>query len=71
MNMKNYWLIFYRKMGKITTYIEEKKGKFAEFDLQDVKVQEKLKHSKSKEKKLQKQLQKDAEKVKFVRLNTY
>ncbi|XP_072897085.1 structural maintenance of chromosomes protein 4 [Hemitrygon akajei] len=52
-----------KKMGKITKFIDEKKGKFAEFDLQDVKVREKLKHSKSKEKKLQKQLQKDNEKL--------
>ncbi|XP_043558007.1 structural maintenance of chromosomes protein 4 isoform X3 [Chiloscyllium plagiosum] len=52
-----------KKLGKITKFIEEKKEEFAQFDLQDVKVREKLKHSKSKEKKLQKQLQKDIEKL--------
>ncbi|XP_038671092.1 structural maintenance of chromosomes protein 4 [Scyliorhinus canicula] len=52
-----------KKLGKITKFIEEKKETFAQFDLQDVKVREKLKHSKSKEKKLQKQLQKDMEKL--------
>lgn len=52
-----------RKLKKITTFLEENKTKFTELDLQDVKVREKLKHAKSKTKKLEKQLQKDKEKV--------
>uniref|UniRef100_UPI00398F590E structural maintenance of chromosomes protein 4 n=1 Tax=Pristiophorus japonicus TaxID=55135 RepID=UPI00398F590E len=52
-----------KNVGKITKFIEEKKEKFAQFDLQDVKVREKLKHSKSKANKLQKQLQKDTGKL--------
>ncbi|MGH0161302.1 UNVERIFIED_CONTAM: hypothetical protein FKN15_049082 [Acipenser sinensis] len=51
-----------KKLGKITKFIEERKEKFTQLDLQDVEVREKLKHSKSKVKKLQKQLQKDKEK---------
>lgn len=50
-------------MNKITKFIEESKEKFTELDLQDVKVRENLKHAKSKAKKLEKQLQKDKEKV--------
>ncbi|KFV98226.1 Structural maintenance of chromosomes protein 4, partial [Eurypyga helias] len=52
-----------KKMDKITTFIEEKKEKFTQLDLQDVKLRENLKHAKSQAKKLEKQLQKDKEKV--------
>uniref|UniRef100_A0A3B4HD07 Structural maintenance of chromosomes protein 4-like n=1 Tax=Pundamilia nyererei TaxID=303518 RepID=A0A3B4HD07_9CICH len=40
---------------------------FTQLDLQDVEVREKIKHSKSKNKKLQKQLEKDKEKLEEVR----
>lgn len=50
-------------MGKLTKFIEGQKEKFTQLDLQDVEAREKLKHSKTKSKKLQKQLQKDKEKV--------
>ncbi|NXW27362.1 SMC4 protein, partial [Phaetusa simplex] len=53
----------FRKLSKITKFVEEKKEKFTQLDLQDVKVRENLKHAKSKAKKLEKQLQKDKEKV--------
>lgn len=52
-----------RKQNKINKYIETQKEKFTQLDLQDVEVREKIKHSKSKNKKLQKQLEKDKEKV--------
>uniref|UniRef100_A0AAY4E0C5 Structural maintenance of chromosomes protein n=1 Tax=Denticeps clupeoides TaxID=299321 RepID=A0AAY4E0C5_9TELE len=51
-----------KKLGKLTKYIEGQKEKFTQMDLQDVEVREKLKHCKSKAKKLEKQLQKDREK---------
>lgn len=44
-------------------YIETQKEKFTQLDLQDVEAREKIKHCKSKNKKLQKQLEKDKEKV--------
>ncbi|NXJ63406.1 SMC4 protein, partial [Rostratula benghalensis] len=52
-----------KKLSKITKLVEEKKAKFTELDLQDIKVRENLKHAKSKAKKLEKQLQKEKEKV--------
>lgn len=52
-----------RKQNKLNKYIETQKEKFTQLDLQDVEVREKIKHSKSKNKKLQKQLEKDKEKV--------
>lgn len=52
-----------RKQNKLNKYIETQKEKFTQLDLQDVEVREKIKHSKSKHKKLQKQLEKDKEKV--------
>lgn len=63
----NDWLFscFARKLNKITKYIEENKEKFTQLDLEDVQVREKLKHASSKAKKLEKQLQKDKEKVGF------
>uniref|UniRef100_A0A673BI80 Structural maintenance of chromosomes protein n=1 Tax=Sphaeramia orbicularis TaxID=375764 RepID=A0A673BI80_9TELE len=48
-------------------YIETQKEKFTQLDLQDVEVREKIKHSKSKNKKLQKQLEKEKEKLEEVR----
>lgn len=56
-------LYFTRKQNKLNKYIETQKEKFTQLDLQDVEVREKIKHSKSKNKKLQKQLEKDKEKV--------
>lgn len=53
----------FRKITKITKFIEENKEKFTQLDLQDIKVRENLKNAKSKAKKLEKQLQKDKEKV--------
>lgn len=53
----------FRKLNKITSFIEENKKKFSQLDLEDVQVREKLKHAKSNYKKLEKQLQKDKEKV--------
>lgn len=58
-----FFLFSYRKCNKMTKFIEENKEKFNQLDLQDVKVRENLKHAKSKAKKLEKQLQKDKEKV--------
>lgn len=58
-----FFLSSFRKYNKITKFIEENKEKFTQLDLQDVKVRENLKHAKSKAKKLEKQLQKDKEKV--------
>lgn len=52
-----------RKQNKLNKYIETQKEKFTQLDLQDVEVREKIKHSKSKIKKLHKQLEKDKEKV--------
>lgn len=52
-----------RKQNKLNKYIETQKEKFTQLDLQDVEVREKIKHCKSKNKKLQKQLEKDKEKV--------
>uniref|UniRef100_A0A3P9N039 Structural maintenance of chromosomes protein 4 n=1 Tax=Poecilia reticulata TaxID=8081 RepID=A0A3P9N039_POERE len=51
-----------KKKNKINKYIETQKGKFTQLDLQDVEVREKIKHSKSKNKALQKQLEKDQKK---------
>ncbi|XP_062988100.1 structural maintenance of chromosomes protein 4 [Elgaria multicarinata webbii] len=56
-----------KKLNKITAFIEENKNKFTKLDLEDVQLREKLKHAKSKAKKLEKQLQKDKEKVEDVR----
>uniref|UniRef100_A0A8D2J105 Structural maintenance of chromosomes protein n=1 Tax=Varanus komodoensis TaxID=61221 RepID=A0A8D2J105_VARKO len=56
-----------KKLNKITAFIEENKNKFTKLDLEDVQVREKLKHAKSKSKKLEKQLQKDKEKVEDLR----
>lgn len=53
----------FRKLSKITAFIEENKNKFNQLDLEDVQIRENLKHAKSKSKKLEKQLQKDKEKV--------
>uniref|UniRef100_A0A3B5QUY3 Structural maintenance of chromosomes protein 4 n=1 Tax=Xiphophorus maculatus TaxID=8083 RepID=A0A3B5QUY3_XIPMA len=53
-----------KKKNKINKYIETQKGKFTQLDLQDVEVREKIKHSKSKNKALQKQLEKDQKKKK-------
>lgn len=62
--MKYFFFLFSsRKSNTITKFIEENKQKFTQLDLQDVKVRENLKHTKSKAKKLEKQLQKDKEKV--------
>ncbi|XP_030071889.1 structural maintenance of chromosomes protein 4 isoform X2 [Microcaecilia unicolor] len=52
-----------KRLNKITNFIEQSREKFTQLDLQDVDVREKLKHAKSKSKKLHKQLQKDKEKV--------
>lgn len=52
-----------RKQNKLNKYIETQKEKFTQLDLQDVEVREKIKHCKSKNKKLLKQLEKDKEKV--------
>lgn len=52
-----------RKQNKLNKYIETQKEKFTQLDLQDVEAREKIKHCKSKNKKLQKQLEKDKEKV--------
>uniref|UniRef100_A0A3B3WV66 Structural maintenance of chromosomes protein n=1 Tax=Poecilia mexicana TaxID=48701 RepID=A0A3B3WV66_9TELE len=58
---------YYVKKNKINKYIETQKGKFTQLDLQDVEVREKIKHSKSKNKALQKQLEKDQKKLEEVR----
>ena len=52
-----------RKQNKLNKYIETQKAKFTQLDLRDVEMREKLKHTKSKNKKGQKQLEKDKEKV--------
>lgn len=57
------FLFFFREMNKINKFVEESREKFTQLDLHDVDLREKLKHAKSKVKKLQKQLQKDNEKV--------
>lgn len=63
------WFSFFaRKLNKITKFIEENREKFTQLDLEDVQVREKLKHASSKAKKLEKQLQKDKEKVGFRRI---
>lgn len=60
----SFFLFFpFRKRDKITKFVEKKKEEFTQWDLQDVKVRENLKHAKSKTKKLEKQIQKDKEKV--------
>uniref|UniRef100_A0A8D2KUS1 Structural maintenance of chromosomes protein n=1 Tax=Varanus komodoensis TaxID=61221 RepID=A0A8D2KUS1_VARKO len=64
---KNKIYQYYMKLNKITAFIEENKNKFTKLDLEDVQVREKLKHAKSKSKKLEKQLQKDKEKVEDLR----
>uniref|UniRef100_A0A8C6W375 Structural maintenance of chromosomes protein n=1 Tax=Nannospalax galili TaxID=1026970 RepID=A0A8C6W375_NANGA len=52
-----------KNLNKTTKFIEENKEKFTQLDLEDVQVREKLKHATSKTKKLEKQFQKDKEKV--------
>ncbi|KAH0624117.1 hypothetical protein JD844_007511 [Phrynosoma platyrhinos] len=64
---KNKICQYYIKLNKITAFIEENKNKFTQLDLEDVQVREKLKHAKSKSKKLEKQLQKDKEKTEELR----
>lgn len=59
--------LFGRKLNKVTKFIEQNKEKFTQLDLEDVQVREKLKHATSKAKKLEKQLQKDKEKVSIRR----
>lgn len=69
LNIQNsdWWFSYFaRKLNKITKFIEENKEKFTKLDLEDVQVREKLKHATSKAKKLEKQLQKDKEKVGYV-----
>ncbi|XP_078734648.1 structural maintenance of chromosomes protein 4 isoform X1 [Lampetra fluviatilis] len=56
-----------KKLDKIKAYIEEHKKTFVQYDLQDVKMRENLKNCASKEKKLAKQLVKDADKLKEIR----
>nr|AAI07945.1 Smc4 protein [Rattus norvegicus] len=56
-----------KKLNKVTKFIEQNKEKFTQLDLEDVQVREKLKHATSKAKKLEKQLQKDKEKVSIRR----
>uniref|UniRef100_A0A8B9IYA8 Structural maintenance of chromosomes protein n=1 Tax=Amazona collaria TaxID=241587 RepID=A0A8B9IYA8_9PSIT len=53
-----------KKRDEITKFVEKKKEEFTQWDLQDVKVRENLKHAKNKTKKLEKQIQKDKEKSK-------
>uniref|UniRef100_A0A4X2L994 Structural maintenance of chromosomes protein n=1 Tax=Vombatus ursinus TaxID=29139 RepID=A0A4X2L994_VOMUR len=60
---KNHVCQYYMKLNKVTKFIEENKEKFTQLDLEDVQVREKMKHAKNKAKKLEKQLQKDKEKV--------
>ncbi|XP_061072830.1 structural maintenance of chromosomes protein 4 [Conger conger] len=55
------------RLGELTQLIEGQKEKFTQLDLQDVEVREKLKHNRTKTKKLQKQLQKDQEKLEELR----
>lgn len=55
--------LFTSKQNKLNKHIDTQKEKFTQLDLQDVEVREKIKHCKSKNKKLQKQLEKDKEKV--------
>lgn len=64
-----YFIFFSRKRNKLDKYIEAQKEKFTQLDLQDVEVREKIKHSKSKNKKLHKQLEKDTEKVCYLPSN--
>ncbi|XP_062329142.1 structural maintenance of chromosomes protein 4 isoform X1 [Osmerus eperlanus] len=52
-----------KKQNKLTRYMEGQKEKFTQLDLQDVEVREKLKHTKSKTKKLLKQLDKNKDMV--------
>lgn len=47
----------------MTEVLEQKKADFKEFEQQDVKCREDLKHTKEKQKKLQKNLQKEKTKV--------
>ncbi|XP_059931098.1 structural maintenance of chromosomes protein 4 isoform X1 [Gadus macrocephalus] len=56
-----------KKQNKLTKYIETQKAKFNQLDLHDVEMREKNKHTKSKSKKGQKQLEKDKEKLEEVR----
>uniref|UniRef100_A0A8B9IXZ4 Structural maintenance of chromosomes protein n=1 Tax=Amazona collaria TaxID=241587 RepID=A0A8B9IXZ4_9PSIT len=60
---KNRICQYYIKRDEITKFVEKKKEEFTQWDLQDVKVRENLKHAKNKTKKLEKQIQKDKEKV--------
>lgn len=54
---------FTRKQNKLNKYIETQKQKFTQLELQDIEMREKIRHSKNKNKKLQKQLEKDKQKV--------
>ncbi|XP_061575451.1 structural maintenance of chromosomes protein 4 [Cololabis saira] len=56
-----------KKQNKINKYIETQKQKFIQLDMEDIEVREKMKHSKSKNKALQKQLEKDQKKLEEVR----
>lgn len=54
-------------MNKINKFVEESREKFTQLNLQGVDLGEKLRHAKSKGKKLQKKLQKDKEMVEEFR----
>ncbi|KAL7990957.1 hypothetical protein Chor_014387 [Crotalus horridus] len=64
---KNKICQYYMKLNEITAFIEENKNRFTQLDLEDVQLRENLKHAKSKSKKLEKQLQKDKEKIEDFR----
>ena len=55
----------FRTYEKLAEIAENKKADFAEFEQQDVKCREDLKHTKEKQKKLVKSLQKEKTKVRF------
>lgn len=55
--------LFLRDFEKLTKDVEETKEKFAEFEKQDVKCREDLKHAKGKTKKLDKTLEQEKKRV--------
>ncbi len=58
-----YTLPIFRQYEKLTEIAEEKKADFAKFEQEDIKCREDLKHTKERQKKLVKSLEKERAKV--------
>ena len=59
-------VLYHRQYEKLSEIAEEKKADFAKFEQEDIKCREDLKHTKERQKKLVKSLEKERAKVRIV-----